>query len=382
MARTRAIKPEFWDDEKLAKLSRDSRLTFIGMWAVSDDYGVCKGNSVYLKNKIFPYDEIQVKQFEEWLAELKNFCVIIPFSHHDERFFYIKNFNKHQKIDHPSKTRNPEPPREITLGTRETFESVSQNTLDETETKYKQSLNRIETELTTSAASDEKTNRLLPKENEPSNTQPDMLSELPAKTRDALSESSLDKQKTAPPTNVREVDRSVGGNSKILVMGTSTTADYSDDSTPPGKEDATVNGEISTGCDPPKKTKTERKGEMYKDRVVEIVDYFNKTAGTCYKHDTPETVRCIVARLKRGFTVDDFKAVIDKKTAQWKDDPKMQAYLRPITLFSTKFESYLNELIGVGHGRFGNSKPTYVRETEKLKGKYADQVDEVIYTDS
>lgn len=338
MARTRAIKPEFWDDEKLAKLSRDSRLTFIGMWSVSDDYGVCKGNSVYLKNKIFPYDEIQVKQFEGWLAELENICVIKPFSHHDEKFFHIKNFHKHQKIDHPSRTRNPKPPHEIREGTRETFGSVSRNTPDETE--YKQKL-ETETEFkqkleTTIAASDEKTDRLPPGENESSGVQPDMLTEQPAKT--------------------------------------------SGDLAPHGKECARINVEVSTGSDPPQTDMAQRR-EVYNERIVEIVDYFNQKAGTSYKHDTPETVRCIAARLKRGFTVDDFKAVIDKKTAQWKDDPKMQAYLRPITLFSTKFESYLNELIGVVHGRFGNSKPMHVGETEKLKGKYADQVDEVIYTD-
>jgi len=59
MARIRTIKPEFWDDEKLSLVSRDARLTFIGMWTFSDDYGVVKGASVWLKSKIFPYDNIQ-----------------------------------------------------------------------------------------------------------------------------------------------------------------------------------------------------------------------------------------------------------------------------------------------------------------------------------
>ena len=42
-----------------------------------------------------------------------------------------------------------------------------------------------------------------------------------------------------------------------------------------------------------------------------------------------------------GFTVDDFKAVIDKKAKEWKGT-EMAQYLRPETLFGTKFESYLN----------------------------------------
>ena len=51
----------------------------------------------------------------------------------------------------------------------------------------------------------------------------------------------------------------------------------------------------------------------------------------------------IRARLREGFTVDDFKTVIDKKARAWLGNRDMQKYLRPETLFGTKFESYLNE---------------------------------------
>lgn len=45
-----------------------------------------------------------------------------------------------------------------------------------------------------------------------------------------------------------------------------------------------------------------------------------------------------------GYTMDDFKHVIDQKVKQWLFDPKMNMYLRPNTLFSpTNFENYLNE---------------------------------------
>lgn len=75
--------------------------------------------------------------------------------------------------------------------------------------------------------------------------------------------------------------------------------------------------------------------------VQEIIEYLNQKAGTHYKARTPQTVKLIKARLKEGFTIDDFKAVIDKKTAQWMRT-EWQQYLRPVTLFGTKFESYLN----------------------------------------
>ena len=75
--------------------------------------------------------------------------------------------------------------------------------------------------------------------------------------------------------------------------------------------------------------------------VREIVGYLNAKTGTAYRPTTKATARLIQARLKEGFTVEDCKAVIDNMTAKWGNDPKMCRYLRPQTLFGTKFESYL-----------------------------------------
>lgn len=79
------------------------------------------------------------------------------------------------------------------------------------------------------------------------------------------------------------------------------------------------------------------------DDIREIVEYLNLATGSSYRVNTPKTAQMIRARMKEGFTVDDFKTVIDKKAKTWGNDPKMQEFLRPVTLFGTKFESYLNE---------------------------------------
>jgi uncharacterized phage protein (TIGR02220 family) len=79
---------------------------------------------------------------------------------------------------------------------------------------------------------------------------------------------------------------------------------------------------------------------------LEIVDYLNAKAGTSYRHTTKKTQQLIRARWNEGFRLDDFKTVIDKKVAEWLNDPKMCKYLRPETLFGTKFESYLNQKEG------------------------------------
>lgn len=75
--------------------------------------------------------------------------------------------------------------------------------------------------------------------------------------------------------------------------------------------------------------------------ISEIVSYLNECAGTSYKPSTKATQRHITARLNEGFMIEDFKAVIDSKSAEWKDTD-MAKYLRPETLFGSKFESYLN----------------------------------------
>lgn len=72
-----------------------------------------------------------------------------------------------------------------------------------------------------------------------------------------------------------------------------------------------------------------------------IVDYLNKKARTAYKSKTKDTQKHINARLAEGFTVDDFKTVIDKKCAEW-IGTDWEKFLRPSTLFGTKFEQYLN----------------------------------------
>ena len=86
-----------------------------------------------------------------------------------------------------------------------------------------------------------------------------------------------------------------------------------------------------------------RKIKKDKNIYLDIVGHLNQVIGSNYKTDSKKTQSLIDARLREGFTVDDFKTVINKKAAQWLNDPKMSTYLRPETLFGTKFEGYLNE---------------------------------------
>lgn len=71
--------------------------------------------------------------------------------------------------------------------------------------------------------------------------------------------------------------------------------------------------------------------------------YLNEKTGRNYDPKSPSNLKFVMARFKAGKTFSDFKAVIDKKVAEWKGT-EWEVYLRPETLFNaTKFESYLNQ---------------------------------------
>lgn len=78
-----------------------------------------------------------------------------------------------------------------------------------------------------------------------------------------------------------------------------------------------------------------------KDIYINIIDYLNLKAGMAYRPTSKDTQKHIRARLKEGYTLEDFKTVIDKKCAEWRGTD-FEQYLRPATLFGSKFESYLN----------------------------------------
>ncbi len=88
---------------------------------------------------------------------------------------------------------------------------------------------------------------------------------------------------------------------------------------------------------------TTKKKEKDNNNIYSLViDYLNRKASTNYRSTTKNTQSFINARLKEGYTVEDFKKVIDSKSREWLNTD-FEKYLRPATLFGTKFESYLNE---------------------------------------
>lgn len=94
----------------------------------------------------------------------------------------------------------------------------------------------------------------------------------------------------------------------------------------------------------------------------EVVEYLNSKIGTSYKSSSRDTRKHIKARFDEGYTLEDFQKVIDNKVSEWGKDPDMVKYLRPATLFGTKFESYLNQKTVSGGDRKNQFNRFHQRE--------------------
>lgn len=106
-----------------------------------------------------------------------------------------------------------------------------------------------------------------------------------------------------------------------------------------------------------------------KEVIKNIVVYLNQKTGKSFKYTSKETQRLIQARLNSGFTENDFFTVIDNKVAKWFCDPKMVEYLRPQTLFGTKFESYLQDMPHPLHGKVSETTIKNIQVLENWRPK-------------
>lgn len=92
-----------------------------------------------------------------------------------------------------------------------------------------------------------------------------------------------------------------------------------------------------------------------KELWIPIV-YLNQVANKRYKF-VDKTKKFLLARFNEGYTLEDFKQVIDVKTEEWKDNPEFFKYLRPETLFGSKFDSYLNQKPKISKSKPDNNFP-------------------------
>lgn len=119
MARIRSIKPLFWGDEKIAELSREARLLFLGLVSMADDDGRFLASHQAIAGYVFPNDlDITPKKLAAWLDELTVLRgdppepLVVLYNGGRIRYGTIPKFRRHQRISKPQKSALPPPPDE------------------------------------------------------------------------------------------------------------------------------------------------------------------------------------------------------------------------------------------------------------------------------
>jgi hypothetical protein len=105
--RIRSLKPEWLEDELLALASVEARLLSVALLLLADDYGNGRANAVLLTGRVFPGKLPEV--VEKALGELVSLRYLSLYEVDGQRYFTIRNWSKHQKVDKPGKPRVPGP---------------------------------------------------------------------------------------------------------------------------------------------------------------------------------------------------------------------------------------------------------------------------------
>lgn len=108
MPRIRTIKPEFWQDEKLAPLAPIDRLVFLGLISNADDAGRLVDSPRLLNGLIFPDTDDDCQESINTLCVLKR--VQRYTSNSGQKLLQIVHWEIHQKVANPSKHCLPGPP--------------------------------------------------------------------------------------------------------------------------------------------------------------------------------------------------------------------------------------------------------------------------------
>ena len=109
MARIRTIKPEFFTSLTIADLPLTARLTFIGLWTHVDDAGRCVDDARLIKAAVWPLDDRTAADIETDLKLLTESSLITRYILNRKRYIAVTNWDEHQRINRPTKSKLPAP---------------------------------------------------------------------------------------------------------------------------------------------------------------------------------------------------------------------------------------------------------------------------------
>lgn len=125
--RIRTLKPEWLEDEKVAALSDAARLLSVGLVLIADDHGLGRAHPLFIASRAWPYGvpHETLTKVSCALQELADAGFIQLYSVGGQRYYAIRNWQKHQKVQHVGKPRVPTPEEAEPESTQETLTRVS-----------------------------------------------------------------------------------------------------------------------------------------------------------------------------------------------------------------------------------------------------------------
>lgn len=117
--RIRTIKPEWLDDELLAAASDEARVLSVALVLMADDYGRGRASLATIAAGAWRYQlerddgahapEILARASRAF-RELLGVRFVVVYEVAGQKYFAIRNWKKHQRVDKPGRPRVPEPP--------------------------------------------------------------------------------------------------------------------------------------------------------------------------------------------------------------------------------------------------------------------------------
>lgn len=107
--RIRTIKPEWLEDEQLLRAGSHARVLSIALILVADDYGRGRCIPEALAAQVFPFEVESSRLFRDALASLSAMGFVGIYRVREQRYFQIRNWARHQRVDKPGKPRVPAP---------------------------------------------------------------------------------------------------------------------------------------------------------------------------------------------------------------------------------------------------------------------------------